>query len=115
MNKKLKDAYIRGKNAGTAYLLYRIHRASIALSIALPGLALWLLYEQFSIHKQVGNIHSVYWFTLLTTLLAAVLAYYLAGYANRANTASKQWLSVFAFLGTCILGFSGFVFIGALN
>lgn len=113
MNQKLKEVYARGREAGNSYILYRIHRASIALSIALPCLALWQLYKQISTHQQVSDVHAVYWFTLVTSFSAASLAYYLAGYVSRVNSTTKQWKAAFAFLGISLLGFIGFVFIGA--
>ena len=113
MNQKLKEAYARGRKAGISYILYRIHSASIALSIALPSMALWQVYKQISIHKHVSEVQAVYWFTLVTSFSAALLAYYLAGYASRANTTPKQWRAAFAFLGIFVLGFIGFVFIRA--
>ena len=113
MNNKLKEAYARAREAGNSYILYRIHRASIVLTIVLPCIALWQVYKQASFLQSVSEIRSVYWFTLGTSFSAALLAYCLAGYVNRANTIPKQWASAFAFLGICILGFIGFVFIGA--
>jgi hypothetical protein len=115
MSQKFKEAYARGKEAGNSYILYRIHRASVALAIVFPCLSLWQLYGQVRFHNGFSGVHAVYWFTVVTALFAAFLAYYLSGYAKKATTTAKQWLSLFAFIGIFTLGFIGFVFIGALN
>ncbi len=110
-----REAYRRGREAGNSYIMYKIHRASVAIVIVLPFMALWQLYKQLNTHGNFGEIHPAYWFTMATALAAATLGCLLSRYAKKAKTARKQWISAFTFLGVVIIGFSGFAFIGGLR